>query len=76
MYYVIHNSEGEVSVEVLSKEIFLARLKDEWYGSEIEFFDSMPDKNDTNYWGNTLMVIKGEIVTPKPIMSVIEYDID
>ena len=84
-YFVIYNSEGETSVEQISKEILTKRLQAEanandsnfdaeYYGKDIEFLSEIKD-TDTNYWGDVILIIKGEIVVPEPVDVVKEYKI-
>ena len=73
MYFVIHNSDGETTVEKMSKEKLLERINDEHYG-KVEFIDGIGN-NDTNYWGDDILIIRGEIVVPKPKKIVETYDI-
>lgn len=73
MYFLIHCSEdGDISVKQYSKDELLRLLKDEDYGF-IEFFDKMP-KDSPVYWEKVL-IIKGEIMCPKPIEVVKQYEI-
>lgn len=75
-YFVIRNSDGDTTVEEVTGDELRKRLntEDPYYGSR-EFFDKMPTERDTNYWGNNVLIIKGEIVTPKPKEVVTRYDI-
>ena len=75
MYFIIHNSEGDTSVEMLSKEELLERLDEEYYGP-VEFIDKITER-DTNYWGEgALLIIKGEIAVPNPVETVTKLEID
>ena len=84
-YFIIHNSDGETDVEQISKEELLNRIKpyddgesdnskSEYYGGGIGFLSEIKE-SDTNYWGNNLLIIKGEIVVPKSVRVVKEYEI-
>jgi hypothetical protein len=78
-YFVIHNSEGETCINQLSKEQLLKRIKPEvgekggHYG-EVGFLPKI-EESDTNYWGDNILIIKGDIIVPKPIEVVKEYEI-
>lgn len=76
-YFVIHNSEGDTSVERLTKPELLERLNpaDPYYGSKTAALGDIPN-SDTNYWGEGLLIIKGTIVTPEAKVKVQAYDID
>lgn len=64
-YYLIFcDEDGDVSVEEYIKPDLLKALQDEDYGP-IGFIDKLGD-NDPQYWGNNALIIKGEIVKPKP----------
>jgi len=74
MYFLIHCSEdGDVSVAKYEKDALLSAIKENYYG-DIGFFDKMPDEN-IQYWGNKVLIIKGEIVTPKPVEVIKKYEI-
>lgn len=76
-YFVIHNSDGATSVEYMSKEEIIKRITPEdgctYYGIT-DFLKTIED-SDTNYWGNNILIIKGEIVVPKPAEIVKAYEI-
>lgn len=79
-YFIISNSDGDTSVEQVDKETLVDRIKPEegekfcYYG-EVGFMDKIKD-NDTNYWGNNILIIKGEIISPKPKKVVETYEVD
>jgi hypothetical protein len=75
-YYLIRNSDGDTSVSQIDKEKFLASIEDGDYGESPEFLDSLVGLSDTNYWGDKMLLIKGEIVTLKKKEVVTKYDID
>ena len=68
-YFIIHNGEEDTTVEEVTKEVLLERITPEegeecnYYGNG-GFLSSIP-KNDTNYWGDNILIIKGEIVVPE-----------
>lgn len=76
-YFVIHNSEGDTRVEKMGKEELVRRITPEdgctYYGVT-DFLKAIED-TDTNYWGNNILIIKGEIVVPKPAEIVKAYEI-
>lgn len=75
-YFVITNSDGDTHVDVLNKEELLKRINEGYYGSNREIFDKLPKESDTNYWGDGILIIKGSLVSPKPISKITEYTID
>jgi hypothetical protein len=76
-YFIIRNLDGDTHVENISKKALLERLNEEDYGSDVKFLDEIPnDDSDTNYWGEGILIIKGEIVTPKEKHVVTEFDIE
>jgi len=75
-YFIISNCDGDTEVEVVSETELLKRIdpEEEYYG-EVGFLDKIED-NDTNYWGDNILIIKGKIVVPKPKDVVVKYVID
>jgi len=73
-YFIISNSDGDTTVDKISKEELLRRLNESYYGN-VEYKNQV-EESDTNYWGEGVLIIKGEIVVPEPIETVKEYDID
>lgn len=84
-YFVIHNSEGETTVEQISKEKLLNRIKsyneeednpdNEYYCGNPQFLSKITERN-TSYWGyNNLLIIKGEIVVPKPVKIIEVFEV-
>lgn len=71
-YYLIHNSEGDTTVDELTDIELLERLAENYYGDN-DFHDKIPNDNDTNYWGMKMLVIKGEVITPEPKEVVTSY---
>lgn len=79
-YFMINNSSGSTYVDELTKEGLLQAIEEMTKGYKTEClpkFMSSFDTEDTNHWGeNDYLIIKGEIVTPKPVEKVLEYEID
>jgi hypothetical protein len=77
-YFIIHNSDGDTTVEQVDKETLIKYLQPEeggcYYG-KVGFLNKIAD-TDTNYWGDNILIIKGEIVTPRPKQVVLSIDID
>jgi len=75
MYYVVHNSDGDTTIEQMTKEELAQRINDKYWGEGVVFFDGFPAEPDTNYWGRKVLIIKGALVHPKPIKVVTEYQL-
>lgn len=73
-YFVIHNGEGDTTVTEFTKEKLIKALEDNNWGEGIEALTTIKER-DTNYWGGRILIIKGNIVTPKPVETVVRYDI-
>jgi hypothetical protein len=73
-YFVIKDNDGEITVEKLSKVKLLKRLNEEYYG-EVNFKQNV-DRRETVYRGDDVVIIKGEIVVPVPVVTVNRYEID
>jgi len=71
-YFVINCSDGDVIVTSYEKEHLLKAIEDEYYGHGIEFMETLSESNP-QYWGNQVLIIKGEVVTPRP--KIVKYDI-
>jgi len=71
-YFVIYcNEDGEVWIKDYTKDQLLEELEE---GSFSEFRDNLKE-NNPQYWGDSVLIIKGEIVTPTPKTVVTEYEI-
>jgi hypothetical protein len=69
-YFVIMCSEdGEPSTHFYESEEKLLNDLNENYFGEVSFKDSLPD-SDMFYWGKSLLIIKGKVVTPKAVETV------
>ena len=73
MYFLIRNSDGDTHVEPLTKEELLERVDEERH---TRYLDKVPNDTDTNYWGEGVLIIKGEVVVPRAETVVTKYDID
>lgn len=77
MYYVISNSDGDTTVEPMTKEELLRRLKGgDWGDCGFQGNTELKNDLDTNYWGPNICIIKGECVSPfevQPIMKRWQY---
>ena len=73
MCYVIHNSDGDTTVEVMTADTFLERVEEAYWGSEVEYLQTFTDSVDTNEWGNSVLCIRGDIVFPIPKEVVVKH---
>lgn len=74
-YFVIQNTEGDTTVRVYYSK---AELKEElphlsYYG--FITYEEIIKNPDTNYWNDGVLIIKGEIASPKPIEIITEWDV-
>ena len=74
-YFVIYNSEGDTHVEEVERIKLLERILQQYYG-DVRFIENLSkvDK-DTNYWGDNILIIKGEIVPPVAVQVTTKFDI-
>lgn len=77
-YYTIHYTEdGNVYIhEYKTKKEFLNDLMEGGYEEGIEFLNKIPAICLEDWGGNQGIIIKGEIVIPKPKEVIKEWDID
>ena len=68
-YFVISNSDGDTRVRQLTKSELLSELED---GLE---YSSVIKDHDPNYWGYESIIIKGEIITPRPVEKIVTYEL-
>lgn len=70
------SEDGEIWVRSIDNvSAYLAELSES--GSPPEFFDNFEQPgSEPMYWGRKRMLIKGDIVVPKPRQVVTEYSID
>lgn len=72
-------SEDGIHFEVATKEEVLQEAKDIQDGecsSKGFFGPNDPIDSDPNYWGSKILLIKGEIVQPKPVKRVTEFEVE
>ena len=71
-YFLIYSSEDGISVTPYKKDDLLEVLKE-----NREYYEYVSDlsEHDPEYWEGNVLIIKGEIITPKPIKVVEEYEV-
>lgn len=72
-YYVIQSTEDGIRIEQVAEAELTRRLNGEWYGGGVRWADKMPAETDPNYWSGASVIIKGELVTPKPVSVTTEW---
>lgn len=72
MYFVIGNPGGDTYVRAMTKD----QLKKEMLTimNAHGVLDELDDQ-DTGMWGGKVLIIKGEMVVPKPVNTVIEWEV-
>jgi len=64
-YYVIENSDGDTFVTEYTKDELQQRMDEE----DMICLDNV-NVGETNYWGESCLIVKGEIVIPKIKLSL------
>ena len=68
--YVIWDSDGDVYVDELTDEQLVERLAEEYWGP-VDVLRRVP-QSDTNYWGDSILVIRGEVLDLSAEMALKE----
>lgn len=74
-YFVISTGEDGTSIEAMDKEELLKRLDDKDHYGDKHIYKEKPSCIDTMYWNDSLLIIKGEIVTPTPVEVVKKWEV-
>lgn len=80
-YFLLHSGESHITIQVLSpSELLKTITPDEggntYYGPDLHFCTSVPDCDDgyfVNVPDNTILIVYGTIVVPKPEEVVTRY---
>jgi hypothetical protein len=76
-YFLIHNSDGDTTVYPEDPEQLCLDITRGDYGDDPQFLDRLPDEHDTNCWPEgAYLLIRGEIVTPKPKQVTTKWTVD
>lgn len=80
-YFVLVPAEEGLAIDVLTEQELKLRLKvDEdgqsYYGQYVKFLYEMPEEDWQHTMVNTILIIKGKIITPRPVRYATEYVID
>lgn len=73
MYYVIKSGEDGCKVSCLTKEELVNNLNEKYWG-DVKYLEKF-DTNDPNYWGESILIIKGEAIVPKSVKIVESYTV-
>lgn len=74
-YFLFYSSEDGVTFKQFSNNEKLIKYLDEYFShSKIQFLDCIPE-NYEEFSCDQVIVIKGEVVKPKPITIVKTYEI-
>lgn len=75
-YFILHSGDDGFSAEMVDEKTLLERLNEDYYGDvEALLTDNFPVNPDPNYWGSRLMIIKGDLVMPKPVTTVQTWEV-
>ena len=75
MYYVINvNSDGIYVVDELTKNELEGRLAGKYQGDKVVKL-AMPEVKYPNYWSESMIIIKGEVVMPRSIRVVERFEL-
>lgn len=72
-YFLLVPGEDGMRVEVLDKAELEKRLVEGYYGSR-KVVGQVPER-DHNYWGNAMVIIKGDLVLPKTVETVTKVEL-
>lgn len=72
-YFVIYNGDGDTRVTKHTEADLKAKLAEGYWGEK--GFLNKSFESDTNYWGDNILIIKGDVVVPQAVQTVTEYKI-
>lgn len=70
-YFVIYQSDDDLTIECLDTATLKARLNEDWYGTD--FCRGIRSENMHLWNTGDVLIIKGDIVVPKPVQVVKEW---
>jgi len=79
-YFIIKSGEDGISIDAVSKAELSKRITPDedgqhYYGDAPMFLRSVPEIDKGYFMVDGMLVIKGEIVIPKPVAKITEYEI-
>ena len=78
MYFMISNSDGDTYIRQLTETELLAELEEqeeEGYSPKFITKEKLETESDSNYWGEAVLIIKGEVIIPKPKEKILSYEL-
>ena len=74
-YYTIHNSDGDTDIQEWTKDKLEKAIEEKYWG-DIGFLDKiLPGGGNTHYWDGNILIIRGEIVCPNPVETVVKMEL-
>lgn len=79
-YFILTSGEDGISISMVSEAELKKSLNRNEYGDKVKFLDHIPEI-DKGCWyqdedEETILIIKGAIVVPKPVKKVTEYEVE
>lgn len=74
MFFVLIPTEDGLKVDCLERAELLKRLNEEYYGFR-KILREIPSAANHNYWNHSLVIIEGQVVAPKPVTKVTEWEL-
>ena len=78
-YFVITSGEDGISISPMSKEELEKGLKEDDWG-KVKFLKQIPEIDKGCWYDDedepSILIIKGEIIVPKPVKKVTQYEIE
>jgi hypothetical protein len=71
-YFVLSMGPDGKSLEGLTKEKLEQQLNEEYWGDKPKIYTKVPDDMD---YCDGLLIIKGEIVSPAPVVQVTKFEV-
>lgn len=77
MYFLIRNGDGDTTVHICeTPEMVLEYVNPDGGLPCIGYHELVGMNKDTNYWAGRYLIIKGEVVTPKPLEKVTTWELE
>jgi len=75
MYFVIHVDDDGISVDSMEEAELIEKLDEQYYG-EVEFLKKIDNEEEfRGLKSEALLIVKGEVIIPKPIKIVESYEV-
>jgi hypothetical protein len=80
-FFVVSNSDGEIEIEICSETDLLKWINEQHWGDDVTFMGTSDFQNQRvghNHWPheNGILILRGEIVIPTPVVEVVRFKID